>query len=69
MHFSCRLQPIRPKSTVTPKASASTVVSHAGPDAEDEVYDDDVSESRPSTALSEFSAVTQLDDTNTGKIC
>ena len=74
--FLCdRLQPIKPKSAVTAAGSSSQPAAPRAPrapqqqqqqaaDMIDIDINDDVTESRPSTALSDFSAVTELNDSN-----
>ena len=72
--FCDRLQPIKPKSAVTAAGSSSKPAAPRAPqqqqqqqqaaDMIDIEINDDVTESRPSTALSDFSAVTELNDSN-----
>ena len=70
--FLCdRLQPIKPKSAVTAAGSSSQPAAPRAPQQQQQAanmidieINDDVTESRPSTALSDFSAVTELNDSN-----
>ena len=70
-YFCDRLQPIKPKSAVTAAGSSSQPAAPRAPQQQQQAADmidleinDDVTESRPSTALSDFSAVTELNDSN-----